>query len=211
MNYLYEVIPVERCREYPIEHLAEIYLDVNNGHYPDALWDGNNLREKRADFRLNDLATLDRLRIVTPEGMQTITILLGYDGELYSRALRAEAKNEIALLVGDTPSFAKIERGKSGLFHVHLLTSTKVFVSRHYSAPIYDLEGFVGYVLKPSDSRAAYWKDPVTGFHYAPTEEMKVAALECYLQARIEAKLAHRRLAAMTITHKIPQSKSIMA
>jgi hypothetical protein len=208
MNFLYNMVSPVECLNLPGDELAKKYLQANAGAYPDALWDGKALRRKRAAIKMKDAATFRRLQAVSPEGLQNVTVPMGY-GKLYTRDVREHAKERVLNLVGDIPSYGKIELGRMSGIHVHLITSKKLTIDGLYHKPIYALDGFAAYLAKPADSRASYWQDPVSNYWHPPQKEEKDIALATWIYARAEATLAAIRLSSMTFCSKIPRQRTL--
>ncbi len=133
-------------------------------------------------------------------------------GDLYAASGSAAARGLVGSLVGDWPAWYRLEIGKRGGLHVHILTACEAENARpdglngvHIRA-IYDLTGVLAYLSKPRDGRAAR----------SATDRAPVgvgAAAEAYIAARADrwASEGKRRLPAGSGVVNLPRRVALAA
>jgi len=154
--------------------------------FPDAVTDTERRRQIAARARL---PTLRRIRQeAIRHGSAGRLVMLTADlpgvgpGDLYTASGSAAARALVGGLVGDWPAWYRLELGKRGVLHVHILTAREAenaLPDGIHVRNIYSLSGLLAYLAKPRDGLAAR-----SAFDRAPVG-VAVAA-EKYLTARAD-------------------------
>lgn len=109
-------------------------------------------------------------------------------GDLWEREAHQEARRQVAALVDGWPAWYKIERGKKGVLHAHILTVSEVVTAQVlarpevHGVPVWSRRGLLAYLSKPANGQAARSAHR----RRVPVLDLWEAA-EDYLQARAAA------------------------
>lgn len=170
--------PVSALSGFP---LLAAHLDTHDGYYPDAMVD---TRRKRQRESREVAAVLYKLDDHYPEGLKLYRISLPeldhlnlYDHELVRQAKK---RAERWLKARGVRGWFKVERGRHGGTHVHIVTSASAAPG---GTPVYDLAGLAAYLVKPADGRACMRKRD-EDISAAELKRQKDAAAEYWLAAR---------------------------
>lgn len=174
--------PAELVTEFPETYAR---CQQKDGHLHDSLKDTTRLRKKRRRPFMN---ACERLMALVGEALIFCTVELpDFEGRpLYSKktinAARRRAKAVIQASGG--PGVWKLERGLSGLYHLHLILAAGADVSGidHWEE-VDDLEGLASYLSKPADARACKTR-PRSDDLTADIRRRQLSASEEYLTTR---------------------------
>ncbi len=179
---------------------------------PDALWDTQRQRLVKTNKRKGyGMALLSRLVSAT-DSLQHVTVPLwhGPASDLYDHAANLRARKVAAAVVGNAAAWSKLERAREGYLHLHLMVSKDALLllpSGSTVRPVYDAEGLMRYLSKPSDARACLIpvKDERTGKTVTSREPDPGGLLDAvndYLEAKWNARM--RRLPRTSWTLNLP-------
>lgn len=179
---------------------------------PDPLCDTERRRLVKTNKRKGyGVALLSRLLSAT-DALQHVTVPLwhGPASELYDHAANHRARKVAAAVVGNAAAWSKLERSRDGYLHLHLMASADaplLLPPGSTRGHVYDAEGLMRYLSKPSDARACRVpvKDERTGktiTTLAPDPIGLLDAVNDYLQARWNA--GGRRLPRTSWTLHLP-------
>jgi hypothetical protein len=172
--------------------LLTAHQAAHKGYFPDAMTDTPRRRKRRAPALKRQLHELHGLY---PSGLVMVTVHLRHlDGlPLYSEQLAAEAHAAAAALLkaAGLRGVWKVERGREGGTHVHLVTAsaakvvkTEIFDDNHV-VDVSDGDGLAEYLSKPGDA-AVCRPDAgaLAGWGQSELDAMRAFAAEEYLAAR---------------------------
>jgi hypothetical protein len=140
---------------------------------------------------------LARLLSDTGHRLQHVTVPLwnGPASDLYDHAANRQARAVAAAVVGDAAAWNSLERSTDKYLHLHIVADADAALLLPPGAktrPVYDLEGLMRYLSKPSDARACLIPviDEWTGKTIStlpPSRETLLEALQDYTAARLRA------------------------
>lgn len=162
---------------------------------PDALYDTTGRRTRAAHKRLGfGSGLLPRLLVACGHELALVTVPLGYGppDALYTLETAETARRTVKAMLGrKTPYWAKLERGRRGLLHVHVMTSLRrgrALPAGTRRKTVTKPLGLVEYLSKPSDARACKQKGKGRRW-YPPDPASLEGAIETYEAARSRGRL----------------------
>lgn len=127
---------------------------------PDALQDSNRIRSTATKKKMGyGVGLIPRLLTATEHQLVHITVPLwnGPASDLYDHVANDRARNVAAAVVGRAAAYVKLERGDHGNLHLHIAMdarATPLLPVGSTITAVHDLQGLMGYLSKPGDSRA---------------------------------------------------------
>lgn len=175
-------------------------------YLPDAITDTKSKRQKNKKKAENLSRRLETAAIYKQKPLNLLTVPIGVIDplDLYGAALHALARQLCADIVGKHPHYAKLERGRHGWAHLHIITTATMpdDVAGGHSTPITDTAGAISYLQKPADARACMTKNEAG--HWQQTRPAdKLAALETLQLAQRERD--YQRLPTFTWSGNLPK------
>ena len=180
---------------------------------PDALVDTTRRRKLTAGRRLGGgLGLLPRLLVAADHALAWSVVPLGWVPglDLYSQATAAQARQVARAVLGKTPAWVTLERGKEGGLHLNILHPAAARLAWPPKTwrrvlPSGDALKVLTYLSKPADARACSSRHPVTGYRSRPTPADLAEALVDYTTARQAAHEGGRRLPMLAWTVNLPR------
>ncbi len=165
-------------------------------YMPDYLTDSTNRRNVKVGRRLGYGAGLIPRLLVAAEHDLTWLILQNGRGPLYTHEFGAEARAHVFEVIDEAAAWCAAQRGTAGGRHTNIIMPAASLPPRcklprgAHVEPVRDLVGLVRYLSGPPDAGTNYCvKDAKTGLHHPPTEEMRLAALAEYTEAKKRGRL----------------------
>lgn len=180
-----------------------------NTYLPDYLTDSTYKRGVKVGRRIGYGAGLIP-RILAATGHNPAWLILQNGrGPLYDHQFNADARAYVLEVIGATPAWCVLQRGVEGGRHTNVILPADAVPPRHelprgaHVQDITDLVKLTGYLSGPPDARSnRKVKDYRTGLYHHPTDEMRLAALTEYQEAKQRG-----RLPRMQWTHCLPRLK----
>ena len=147
-------------------------------------------------------------------GPRLCMVTVALPGRLYDAQAHAQARQQVAALVGPWPAWYGLEYGQRVGLHAHILAPVAALAYIHAQAPqahaarihaqAGGLRGLAAYLSKPRDARAAR-----SAHARQPDPLAALVAAEDYLQARAEhyEKTGSRRLPVASGLLNVPRSR----
>jgi len=160
------------------------HLVDHESHYPDEV---NDTRANRWRDSRKVAAVLHQLAARYPEGLKVYRLSLPeldeldlYDPELVKRAKKTVAR---WLKARGVRGWLKVERGRNGGTHAHIVTSAAADSS--IGEDVYDINGLAAYFVKPPNARACMPRlEDKQRYSPAELKRQKDEAAEHFLSAR---------------------------
>lgn len=154
-------------------------------YWPDALTDTPRRRRTAARRRLgHGRGLLPRLLKACGHDLVMLTLPLYHapPAALYCHQTGEQARAAVrALLPPGVPAWCKLEHGRRGLLHIHILTAAAAAAALppgvRYTA-ISDSVGLLEYLGKPADARACRWRDERGHWHSPAYADLQAASVD---------------------------------
>ncbi|GGK90974.1 hypothetical protein GCM10010844_06930 [Deinococcus radiotolerans] len=140
-----------------------------------------------------EAGVLARLLAVSPGALALVTLPLyhGPHADVYRVEVGEMARGRVQAVLGGHPVWAKLEVGRHGLLHVHVLTSAaaRADLPQHARCTaVTDPVGLLAYLAKPADARACSWRDQGGRWHRPNAATLHAAATD-HAAARLQGRL----------------------
>jgi len=174
-------------------------------YWPDALTDTPRRRRTTARRRLgHGRGLLPRLLTAAGHDLVMLTVPLhrAPPAALYCSQTAEHARAAVqTLLPPGAACWCKLERGRRGLLHLHILTAAAAaaLLLDVRRTPVTDPLGLLEYLGKPADARACRWKDERGHWHPPALTDLQAASTDL-----MAAKQA-RRLPRLSWTANLPR------
>lgn len=161
---------------------AEVSGSARRAFWPDKLTDTPQRRRTAARRRLgHGRGLLPRLLSAAGHELVMLTVPLrpAPPAALYCPEVAREVRAAARAVLGKSPGWVKLERGRRGLLHLHILTAAAVrdLPPGVRLSPVPDPLGALVYLSKPGEGLACRWQDERGRWQDPTPAELEAATL----------------------------------